>query len=430
MTTQKTSGHRHPSPLAALVIVPVVVAIVLTLFAWPTARLEPRDLPVGVAGPPPAVGQLEQQLGANPDAFDVHRYANEAEARAAIEDREVYGAFVATPEGPKVLSSSAASPVVAQLLGQAAADTGASTEDVVTAEHGAALPSSVLPLVIAGILIGVAASLLTTSASGRVGLLVAGSAIIGLVAAGIVQSWLDVVEGDWIVNAGVLGLTVLAIGASVTGLYAWLGGVGIGVAAALMVFIGNPFSGAGSGARDAAAARRRDRSAAAARGGSEPAAQHRVLRRRRRRSAGGGPARLGARRSGARRPRSDAGAAAGRRPRFGGGVSAREADAEHDHSEPGGTYLLAVNTAPCGSRRTVKRTKGASMGGASTVPPSSVAFAAAASASSTAKVTLQCGGASGAFPLSGISQATTSSKPAGAPWSAMRPRRPGSSFSR
>jgi hypothetical protein len=246
VTTQKTSGHGHPSPLAALVIVPVVVAIVLTLFAWPSARLEPRDLPVGVAGPDQAVGQLEQQLGADPDAFDVHRYANEAEARAAIEDREVYGAFVMTPRGPRVLNSSAASPVVAQLLGQAAAETGAPTEDVVAAEHGAALPSSVLPLLIAGILIGVAASLLTSSALARAGLLVAGSAIIGLVAAGIIQSWLDVVEGAWIVNAGVLGLTVLAIGATVTGLYAWLGGVGIGVAAALMVFIGNPFSGAGS----------------------------------------------------------------------------------------------------------------------------------------------------------------------------------------
>ena len=246
MTTHGTSGHRHPSPLAALVIIPLAVAIVLTLFAWPSARLEPRDLPVGVAGPAAAVGPLERQLGANPEAFDVHRYANEAEARAAIEDREVYGAFVMTPDGPKVLSSSAASPAVAQLLGRAAAETGAPPEDIVPAEHGAALPSSVLPLVIAGILIGVAASLLTTGASGRAGLLVAGSAIIGLVAAGIVQSWLEVVEGNWIVNAGALGLTVLAIGATVAGLYAWLGAAGIGVAAALMVFIGNPFSGAGS----------------------------------------------------------------------------------------------------------------------------------------------------------------------------------------
>ncbi len=246
MTTEKTSGHRRPSPLAALVIVPVVVAIVLTLFAWPSARLEPRDLPVGVAGPAGAVGQLEQQLGANPGAFDVHRYANEAEARDAIEDREVYGAFVATPEGPKVLSSTAASPAVAQLLGHAAAETGAPSEDVVAAEHGAALPSSVLPLVIAGLLIGVAAVLLTSSGLGRAGLLVAGSALVGLVAAGIVQSWLDVIEGHWIVNAGVLGLTVLAIGATVTGLFALFGVPGAALAAILMVFVGNPFSGAGS----------------------------------------------------------------------------------------------------------------------------------------------------------------------------------------
>jgi hypothetical protein len=246
MTMQKTSDHRHPSPLAALVIVPLVVAIVLTLFAWPSAKLEPRDLPVGVAGPPAAVGQLEQQLDANPDAFDVHRFTDEAEARAAIEDREVYGAFVMTPEGPKVLSSSAGSAAVAQLLGHAAAESGATTEDVVAAEHGAALPSSVLPLVIAGILIGVAASLLTSSAAGRAGLLVAGSAIIGLVAAGIVQSWLDVVEGEWVVNAGVLGLTVLAIGSAVAGMFALLGERGIALAAVLMVFVGNPFSAAGS----------------------------------------------------------------------------------------------------------------------------------------------------------------------------------------
>ena len=41
--------HR-PSP-AAILLVPLAVAIVLTLFAWPSARLEPRDLPIGVAGP-------------------------------------------------------------------------------------------------------------------------------------------------------------------------------------------------------------------------------------------------------------------------------------------------------------------------------------------------------------------------------------------
>ena len=46
-----TAAHHRPSPLAILII-PVVVALVLTLFAWPSARLEPRDLPIGVAGAP------------------------------------------------------------------------------------------------------------------------------------------------------------------------------------------------------------------------------------------------------------------------------------------------------------------------------------------------------------------------------------------
>lgn len=74
--------------------------MVLTLFAWPSSRLEPRDLPIGVAGPAAVAKPLERQLGAQEGAFDVHRYSSEAEAREAIEDREVYGAFVATRPAP------------------------------------------------------------------------------------------------------------------------------------------------------------------------------------------------------------------------------------------------------------------------------------------------------------------------------------------
>ena len=65
----------------------------------------------------------------------MHTYADEAAARQAIEDRDVYGAFVATPGGLKVLSASAASPAVAQLLSQAASEAAepraAVVEDVV-----------------------------------------------------------------------------------------------------------------------------------------------------------------------------------------------------------------------------------------------------------------------------------------------------------
>ena len=93
----------------------------------------------------------------------MRRYRDEAAARTAIEDREVYGAFVATSSGPEVLTASAASPVVAQLLTHAAAAGGGSAqpaaavpvEDVKAASpSGSALGSSVLPLVLAGILTG------------------------------------------------------------------------------------------------------------------------------------------------------------------------------------------------------------------------------------------------------------------------------------
>src|SRR5262245_24181453 len=95
------------------VLVPVAIAITLAAFAWPSARLEPRDLPFGVAGAPAATSGIEQDLASRPGSFDVHHYANEQAARDAIEDREIYAAVVATPEARTLLTASAASPLIA-----------------------------------------------------------------------------------------------------------------------------------------------------------------------------------------------------------------------------------------------------------------------------------------------------------------------------
>jgi len=139
-----TSKSHKPSP-AGILVIPLVVGVILTLFAWPSARLEPRDLPIGVAGAPAGAQALEQRLEAQEGAFEVHRYADEAAAREAIDDREVYGAFVATPDGARVLTASAGSSAVAQLLTHAASEVpggGATVEDVAPAPtQAAALPS-------------------------------------------------------------------------------------------------------------------------------------------------------------------------------------------------------------------------------------------------------------------------------------------------
>jgi hypothetical protein len=243
--THDTTSRRRPSP-AAILLVPVVAAIVLALFAWPSARLEPRELPVGVAGPPDATRALTHKLEAEPGAFDVTAYGSEAAAREAIEDREVYGAFVAGPSGPKVLTASGASPAVAQALTHAAGEFGGgadpAVEDIAPAPRGAALGASILPLLIAGILTGVLSTLLASGAARRTALLVTGSVLSGLAATAIVQSWLDVVGGDWAANAAVLSLTVLAIAALVAGLKSLLGEVGAVLGALTMVLVGNPFS--------------------------------------------------------------------------------------------------------------------------------------------------------------------------------------------
>jgi hypothetical protein len=240
----------------AILLVPLAVAVVLTLFAWPAARLEPRDLPVGVAGPPAAVEGIERQLARADGSYDVHRYPGERDARAAIEERDVYGAFVATSGGMAVLTASAARPSVAALLEQVgagarpAAAGPAAVDDVVSAPdedpRGAALPASVLPLVLAGLLTGVAATLLAPDKRRRPVLMLAGAALAGLAATGIVEGWLGVVEGGWVANWGALSLTVLAIASLVAGLAALLGRIGIALGSLTLVVIGNAFSAASS----------------------------------------------------------------------------------------------------------------------------------------------------------------------------------------
>ncbi|QEV22041.1 hypothetical protein [Streptomyces alboniger] len=241
------------------VLVPAVVALALWAFAWPAARTAPRDLPVGVAGPAAAAGPLAQQLNAREGAFEVHRYADEDAARAAIEERTVYGAIVATPRGPKLLTATAASPVVAQLLEQAVREQtpkGAAAVpavDVVPAPaadpRGSALGSSVLPLAIAGVAAGSLVTLRGPRGPRAVVALLAAAASVGVVAAALAHSWLGILTGNWWAEAGVLGLSTLAVSATVAGLGALLGPAGIGVGALLMVLLGNPFSGVTSAPR-------------------------------------------------------------------------------------------------------------------------------------------------------------------------------------
>lgn len=215
-----------------------------------TANLEPRDLPLGVTGPAQATVPVEARLAERKGAFDVQRYADAAAATKAIEDREVYGAVVAAPDRQTLFIASAASPTVAGLLRENLAAPGQRVLDVVPTDpddpRGTAFASMVLPLVLAGLIGGAVVSLLMRPGLGEVGILVATAAASGLVTIVMVQGWLDVIEGPWLLNAGVIALAVLAIASVIAGLQALIGPVGIALGAVLMIFVGNPWSGIAS----------------------------------------------------------------------------------------------------------------------------------------------------------------------------------------
>ncbi|GGW99851.1 ABC transporter permease [Streptomyces lomondensis] len=249
-----STSTRHV--IAVVVLVPVLAALALWAFAWPAARTAPRDLPLGIAGPPAATAQVEKGLERHEGAFEIHRYADEAAARDAIEDRTVYGAVVVTPQGPELLTASAAGPAVAQFLQQAvgrqaaAEGTPIKTVDVVAAPasdpRGAALNAAVLPLALAGIAAGAVVTVLGLRGVRAASALLGASALVGVVAAGIAHSWLGVLTGDWWAEAAVLALSTLAVSGAVAGLAALVGTAGLGIAAAVVMLLGNPFSAAPS----------------------------------------------------------------------------------------------------------------------------------------------------------------------------------------
>ncbi|WTW93134.1 ABC transporter permease [Streptomycetaceae bacterium NBC_01309] len=256
--------HAHGGPtglpprrIAALVACALVViqAGMLVLFAWPNARLHPRDVPISVTGPAPAVaGVVEGLRRADPGAFDVHVADDEAAARERILDRKDYGALVIGPDGPRVLVASGASVPVAQLLEQVAAGVNGGrpvpVDDLVPPAsgdpRGTGLNSGMLPLVLTGMFSGILLTLLVSQVRWRVAAAAVFSLVGGVCATGLIQGWVGVIRGPFLLNAAVLAAMMFAIGTTIIGLAAVFGRPGMALGAVLMFLVGNP-SGVAAG---------------------------------------------------------------------------------------------------------------------------------------------------------------------------------------
>lgn len=249
---------RKPPVAAVVTLLTVVLTVLLIAFAWPATRSAPRDLPIAIAAPAPVAAQITTALnGAMPGAFELKTEADRDAAVEAIKDREVYGAIVVGAKGPEVLTASAASPAVAQILTQLATRLGRQqpgtvipVTDVVPVPaddpRGAGLAAGALPLVLGGILAAVGLTQLVGAGARRIVGALAFSVTGALALTAVLQYWLGSLGGNYWANASIIAFSVAAISVTLLGLEWLLGAPGLGLGAGVMMLLGNPLSGLAS----------------------------------------------------------------------------------------------------------------------------------------------------------------------------------------
>ncbi|MDJ0393871.1 hypothetical protein QMK17_11065 [Rhodococcus sp. G-MC3] len=230
-----------PRVVASALAGSAILAVVVLAFLWPAVTSKVGNVPVAVVGNSAAVSS---QLS---ETFDIGSSPDRASAVAQIESREVYGAIVLGPT-PEVLTASANGAAVSQMFTGVASALGTTVTDVVplasTDARGAGLSAMGFPLVIGGIVGGVLISMTVKGVWGRLVATAVYGIGAGIVVVLITQSWFGILQGAMASNMAAVTMAVLSVSALIVGLTSIIGPAGIGVAAVLMMFIGNQISGA------------------------------------------------------------------------------------------------------------------------------------------------------------------------------------------
>jgi len=252
--TVRTTGHMPPGgPLGLIAVLALLVGLVVTAFALPAVHSEPRDVPIGIAGPPPAVQQVSAALAANaPGAFAVTALADEAALTAAIRNRDVYGGIAIGQAGPTMLTAPAASPAVAQGLSTLAANFGqqqgrpVAVKEVVSLpakdSRGAGLATALLPLLIAAVAPVLAMKRVLRGRWTQLAGVLSAAIVLGAVVAGLLH-WYGVLDGNWFLDAGAMAMVIGAMSTALLGLLLAGGLPAFGLGIATFLLLGNPLSG-------------------------------------------------------------------------------------------------------------------------------------------------------------------------------------------
>lgn len=278
-------GQKKPAGPMALSIGTAImsiaaIAVIFLTFLWPAQNAEPQNIPVGIAASEKTFNELDSQMKEVADQnqlvipFKMERYEDASAARTAVKNNDVQGALVISDKPDQVqallasangLEPSRAIAEFAQEVNQLpaqraqiegkqpseevmqAAMAGPDIQDLVPMseqeQQGKTLGKMTLPLVFAGLLLGLASVGLLRGAPQRVLTLLAGSVLGGLIAAVVTVLTVGYVDGNLVSLWLSFALGILAVAAPVAGLGALLGAYGawIGVAIPVLAY---PLSGA------------------------------------------------------------------------------------------------------------------------------------------------------------------------------------------
>ena len=248
---------RRTMPQLALALAPaLLIALLVTAFTWPTSHLAPRGVPVAVSGSPEFVDQTTHALhAAGPDAFDITVAPDQAGGDELLRDNDVDGVFQQGSSGPELRLASAGRPAVAQLLTSVESSmTSRTTPTTVVSTvrapaddpRSAVFVAAALPTILGSIAAGVLLSLYGGSRPRRLIGIVATSTAAGVLLAAVTHSWLGSLDGSWWAVWGLYALTVAAVMGAILGLHNVFGRAGMVAAAAAVLLLGNPLSGASS----------------------------------------------------------------------------------------------------------------------------------------------------------------------------------------
>lgn len=257
-------SEQHPPAKRFALAIPLLHAALMSAlllpFTWPAATAEPRNVPIGLAGPAQLTETIAEKIDSQrPGAFTIEFFDTTREAAVAIRSKEIFGAIEVGAQTRTFVASASNSG-----MAQAINELGSTINESVMASQGVHFPtldkvdiaplpeedprgqvlgSASLPLVIAGISLGALAAMRGGPRWTQISIVTVGSLVTGYSLAYILNHGLAVLPGGlWLTSLAVSGM-IGAIGFTLLGAHRLAGIVGLGLFASTFFLLGNPLSG-------------------------------------------------------------------------------------------------------------------------------------------------------------------------------------------